>query len=386
MNQNRKWLQQIVGRFLAGKSTEKEGEFLEGYDRLYQSQAAEPDTFSYEEQARLEEKMEQNIMAIIGKKEHKTVRMWPRTAAAIAACGVLLVGGYLLLHSRTTASLRQPVAAAAKIQPGSDKAILTLADGSQISLTQQKNGQIAAQNGVSIVNVTNGLVSYAGKNNKPNVAAATAINTVSTPGGGQYQIVLPYGTKVWLNAVSSLSFPVSFGGSTAREVSLKGEAYFEVSKDEQHPFIVKTITQEVRVLGTHFNVNAYTDESATITTLLEGSVKVSGSDGTASAVLTPDQQTSCNGGKIDVREVIGEDAIAWKEGYFRFNNEPLEEVLKKISRWYNVSIVYKDEEIKKKAAYGTMSRFSDISEVIRLLELTRTARFEIQNNEVIVSK
>jgi transmembrane sensor len=375
MHKNSSRLQQMISRYLAGKSTKEEVEFLDAYDHLFNTNVSATDTLTEEESANLERKLERNILAII-EPDKKVVRMWPRIAAAASVCIILAAGSYFLLNKRHTT---EPVVA--KIQPGSNKAILTLANGSQIILSADRNGQIAAQKGANVVKSVNGPIAYIQSENKP---AGTDINTVATPNGGQYEVILPDGTKVWLNAASSLSFPVSFADAQNRMVQLKGEAYFEVAKDQQHPFIVKTADQQVQVLGTHFNISAYSDEPGTLTTLLEGAVRVTSED--AAATLVPNQQSSLKEGRLGVKEVIAEDAIAWKEGYFRFNNEPLEEVLRKIGRWYNVTVVYKDEEIKHKTVYGTMSRFSNITDVVKLLELTKAARFEINENKIFALK
>lgn len=383
MYKNRSRLRQMINKYLAGKSTKEEMEFLDAYDHLFTTNVSGTNTLTDKERADLESRLERNITAII-EPETKVVRLWPRIAAAAAICMLLTAGGYFLVHKHAVKAPPVIANAAVKttIQPGSNQATLTLANGSQVVLSDEKDGQIAAQKGANVVKPANGSLTYV----QSNTSATPDINTLTTPNGGQYQIVLPDGTKVWINATSSLSFPVSFAGAQNRTVQLKGEAYFEVAPDIQHPFIVKTTYQQVLVLGTHFNVSAYSDEPNTLTTLLEGSVKVASHDGSVAAILTPNQQSSFKDGKVGVKEVIAEDAIAWKEGYFRFNNEPLEEVLKKIGRWYNVTIVYEDDEIKNKTVYGTMSRFSSINEVISVLELTKAARFEIHGNKISALK
>jgi len=382
MYKNREWLQRIITKYLAGKSIKEEREFLDAYDNLFTTNNRNTDILNEDERARLEKKLEHNVLAIIESHTHKVVRLWTKIAAAAAILIFFAVGGYFVLNDRSNV----PHEKVTKILPGSNRATLTLANGEKIYLAQEKNGRIAAQKGISVVKAANGHIAYIHDTNNQDIAATTSINSISTPNGGQYQVTLPDGTKVWLNAASSISFPISFTGSQNREVNLKGEAYFEVTKDKKHPFVVKTANQLVQVLGTHFNINAYGDEPGTITTLLEGAVKVSSRDGIAMATLVPNQQSALNGDNLGVKDVVAEDAIAWKEGYFRFDNEPLEEALKKIGRWYNVKIIYKDDEIKSKTTYGTMSRFSNISDVIKLLELTKAARFEISDNKIIVLK
>lgn len=228
-------------------------------------------------------------------------------------------------------------------------------------------------------------------------------NTIATPKGGQYQVRLPDGSKVWLNAASSLKYLASFSAWNERKVELSGEAYFEVAKDKDHPFVVKTENQEVIVLGTHFNINSYKDEPATKTTLLEGSVRVSllGTTSTASTInttqkiskgkpaeiiLKPGEQATLIGNNIRVSPQNAEDAIAWKDGYFMFNNESLESVMRKISRWYNLDVVFADASIKNQTFYGRMSRFSKVSQVLKSLALTREVKFELKDNTIHVLK
>jgi transmembrane sensor len=383
MFKNRKRLQQMISRNLAGKSSRAEREFLEAYDDLFQRDITGPEILSGAESEIVEKRLEKNLLNIIetGTRK-KIVPLWTRIAVAASICMVFATGGYFLLNQQkknrlSTQNSRQ-------ILPGSDKAILLLANGSQISLADAKNGQIAAQGDVNVIKGADGSITYQVDGSEIQANLKTSLNTISIPNGGQYRVTLPDGSKVWLNAASSLSFPVSFDHSNQREVTLKGEAYFEVAKDKLHPFIVKTATQQVQVLGTHFNIKAYDDEPSTMTTLLEGSVQVQ--NGSQISKLVPGQQSNLSDGKLLVKNVIAEDAIAWKEGYFRFNDESIDAALRKIARWYDVTIVYTDNDVKDKTAYGTMSRFSSIEEVVQLLELTKAARFKIKGDKIIVSR
>ncbi|UAY55703.1 FecR family protein [Arachidicoccus terrestris] len=316
---------------------------------------------------------------ILKSRSLRLRRLGLRIAAAASIILVLSIGAYFLLHTPVPS---QQIVQADNILPGGNKAILTLAGGQQIILNDLKDGTVAKQGTVNIIKSADGQVVYDASG--VSVGQLITDNTITTPKGGQYEVTLPDHSHVWLNAASAITFPTAFQG-TERRVKITGEAYFEVAKDKQHPFIVETATQQVQVLGTHFNIAAYDDALYTTTTLLEGRVKVSTNSGRMTT-LNPNQQSVVKGGNVEVKEVIGEDAIAWKEGYFRFNNEPLEEALKKISRWYNVDISYRDEEIKHKTVYGTISRFSDLRGVIQLLDLTKAAKFELQGNKVIVLK
>jgi len=269
------------------------------------------------------------------------------------------------------------------IAPGSNKAVLTLGNGHKIILNDAKNGQLADEANTKITKAKDGRLVYNTTNNTQASQPAVDYNTVSTPNGGQYEVELPDGTKVWLNASSSLRYPTRFAGNE-RKVELSGEAYFEVSHNKTMPFKVKTASQEIEVLGTHFNVNAYTDEPATNTTLLEGSVKIT-SGKAQSVVIKPQQQASLKSAGFDVREVDADEVIAWKNGYFEFSEENLGSIMRKISRWYNVEIIYTDKGLENQVFSGSISKYKNISQVIKLLELTKVADFNIQGNKIIIT-
>lgn len=308
---------------------------------------------------------------------------------AIAASFFLLLSAALYLyrnsysHEAEMAKLR-----AHDIKPGGDKATLTLADGTEIALNDQANGEIAKQAGVSIRKTADGQLIYTAKGNP---GGEVTNNTISTTRGGQYQVNLPDGTKVWLNAQSSLTFPTAFTGNR-RLVSLKGEGYFEVVKMEKKPFMVVAYKQTVLVYGTHFNVNGYADEGSTKTTLLEGSVDVLSvvEPQPASkaifrvASLKPGQQAEFSNGRLKVQAADVEEAVAWKNGKFRFSNENIESLMRKVARWYDVDIEYKGK-ISKEGFGGQVSRSRNVSEILEVLQLTRMVHFEIEGRRIIVS-
>ncbi|MFW0715710.1 FecR family protein [Pedobacter sp. N23S346] len=272
------------------------------------------------------------------------------------------------------------------IAPGGNKATLTLANGRKISLNDIADGDLIKEAGLSISKTTSGQLVY---NIEKNSATAddNQVNIISTPNGGEWQIRLPDGSTVWLNATSSLEYPINIGTTTVRKVKLKGEAYFEVAKDSKHPFIVETDKQKLEVLGTHFNINSYTDESLTKTTLLEGSVRISAiNNSNEYEVLKPGQQSVLSENGIEIKAVDSDESVAWKNGYFMFNNEKQESILRKIARWYNVKVEYADKEAKDVMYYGTVSRFDKISQVLRKFEQTGEVRFEMQGNKLIVYK
>jgi ferric-dicitrate binding protein FerR (iron transport regulator) len=272
------------------------------------------------------------------------------------------------------------------IVPGSDKATLFLTDGSKIELDSVPAEDLAVQNGVKISEAAGGELIY--KLERPTKLVPPqklAYNTLQTGRGGQYKIVLTDGTRIWLNAASSLRFPTAFTGSE-RRVELNGEAYFEVAHNRRRPFRVLSNHQLIEVLGTHFNVNCYADEAKTKTTLIEGMVKVADRDTKSVAVLKPGQQSvlSPDAKTIKVKNVNAEDAIAWKNGYFMFSNESVSTIMREISRWYNVEVEYRGK-VPQKTMWGSVSKFKDVAETLRMLELTGCAHFKIKERRIIVT-
>ncbi|PWS27559.1 anti-sigma factor [Pedobacter yonginense] len=319
--------------------------------------------------------------------------LWLKVASAAV---VLLFVGFVIknqIQKQIPADENLSKITSKAIKPGGNKATLTLADGSKISLTDASNGIIAKQAGINITKTENGELIYT-------VAALSTsktqnlFNIIETPRGGQYQVNLPDGTRVWLNAESSLKYPAVFNQSS-RVVELKGEAYFEVAKllskaGNRVPFKVKSNlganrNQEVEVLGTHFNINAYSDEPSSKTTLLEGSVRVANTSASTSNLLRPGQQSiiSASSPSIIIKDVDAEEAVTWKDGFFSFNDENLETIMNKISRWYNVDIEYRGAKINKLFG-GRISRFNSVNEVLETLQTTGDVHFKIEERRILV--
>ncbi|WP_158622640.1 FecR family protein [Pedobacter sp. KBW06] len=307
----------------------------------------------------------------------KTGKLWPYIA--VAASVVLVAGLGLYFYKAPTADpVKAPQQYANDVPAGSNKAYLTLASGKKILLNSATNGMLAQEGGVKITKTADGQLVYtiADEGTK----STGKYNRIETPIGGQYELQLPDGTKVWLNAASSLKYPASFSALKERSVELTGEAYFEVAKDKTKPFLVKSRGQEVEVLGTHFDVNAYADEQGIKTTLMEGSVKLNGQ-----LTLKPGEQSVLSDGKFNVKEVNANDAADWKNGEFVFNNEPLTSIMKKAARWYGVEIVYTNELVRIPTFTGSVSRAENISSVLNMLEETSNVRFTIAGKQVRVS-
>ncbi len=265
------------------------------------------------------------------------------------------------------------------IAPGGNKAILTLADGTKVILDSANNGAITKQGNVTVIKMNDGLLSYeksAGKD------VEVVYNTISTPRGGQYQLVLADGSKVWLNAASSITYPTAFAGNE-RKVSMTGEAYFEIKHNEQVPFLVKVGSMEVKVLGTHFNIHAYGDENNISTTLLQGSVLVS--EGIQKVKLEPGQQAQLhtpNKKLQTIGNVNLEEVMAWKNGFFQFNNAGVDVVMKEISRWYDVEVSY-PQGIPNEKFWGSIRRDQNLSDVFKVLQESG-GHFKIEGGKVEV--
>ncbi|SMC70449.1 FecR family protein [Pedobacter nyackensis] len=308
----------------------------------------------------------------------KAVRLWRRIA--VAASVVVCMTVSLVYYQSTKDQAVNDLPSLATIVPGGNKAVLTLADGSKIDLNNVSKGTLANQSGITITKAADGQLVYTVVESKGKEHAQ--FNTIETPRGGYYQISLPDGTKVWLNASSSLTYPTSFVAGE-RKVNLKGEAYFEVAHDKEAPFKVASNNQVITVLGTHFNVSAYTDENRTVTTLLQGKVKVQLNDMDAYAELNPGEQSILVNRTFKVGKVENDDAIAWKNNVFVFDNEELGSIMRKISRWYDVDVVC-PPEMEKMPFAGTVSRNKNIEQALRIMELTGTVHFKVEGRRITV--
>ncbi len=316
-------------------------------------------------------------------------RGWFRAAAAILL--VISLAGYFFYKqgpSQPVISSTPPSPAPALILPGGNKALLTLADGSTIILDSASNGLLSTQGNIKVEKLDNGLLAYTinGKQVRENESAF--YNTIRTPRGGQYQVTLSDGTRVWLNAASSIRFPVLFTGSE-RVVEVTGETYFEVAKNVSKPFRVKAVNSEVEVLGTHFNINAYDDEASIKTTLLEGKVKVTvpgQTAGQSARFLQPGQQSDISkSGDIKVlHQADTEEAVAWLKGRFQFENTDLRSMLRQISRWYDVDVEYRGAVDLHFT--GQLTRNESVTNVFKQLALTGEVHFRIEGRKVIVTR
>jgi len=293
---------------------------------------------------------------------------------AAAAALLLILGAGTIWFLRTQKNT-PAVAVQQPLQPGGNKALLTLANGQQIVLDNAATGQVATAGGVQVVKLDSGLIAYQG------TGSIVESNLLSVPRGGQYRVTLPDGTKAWLNAASSLRYPTAFTGAT-RGVELSGEGYFEVAADAAHPFVVKAAGVNVEVLGTSFNIMAYADEAAIRTTVLSGAVKVQAATAT---VVTPGLQASLypqqNTFKLTHPDL--EEVIAWKEGKFRFGKTNIKNIMRQMARWYDMNVIYAGN-VDEVQFEGILSRKAAAAQLLEAIAATGDVHFKIEGNNVTV--
>lgn len=313
------------------------------------------------------------MIAEIEKRIHhnskpKQLRLWTKIAVAASVILALFFGSYYLLNRHQEKYIVRNQTDI--VQPGTNKAVLTLANGQTIILNNAHTGQLASQGSSRVTKADSGLLVYQNepKAKRQKLNASVEYNTLKIPRGGQYRLVLPDGTKVWLNAASSIRFPTAFTGKV-RRVSVRGEVYMEVAKDVNKPFIVHAGHTNIKVLGTRFNVMAYDDQPAVATTLLQGSIKVGISGTKEATILTPGQQASVDktGKSIKVKKVDATAVAAWIHGLLSMKDCGVREFMDKLSRWYDVDIEY-EGKVPQKRFGGLINRNAPLSNVLSALE------------------
>lgn len=370
------YYRQLVQRYIAKKLTDNE---LEVFIHLMNENKL--DKYMLEE-------MEKDVFAEneTNTEESKPVRFIPLSVRIAAAATILVfisVGLYFYNKQAADNNIKVTIKSSHDIHPGGNKAVLTLANGEKVVLSDQETGQLATQNSITINKEKDGLLIYDSSGNIHPESDEIAFNTIETPRGGQYQIILPDGSKAWLNAASSIRFPVMFKGNE-RKVEITGEVYFEVSHNKKMPFRVVSADQLIEVLGTHFNINAYDDELVSKTTLLEGSVKVYSANLNESRLLYPGQQSVASQSGIKVQRADIEEATAWKNGYFKFTRVNIQNLMRQISRWYDVDVEY-EGRIPDDEFVGKIKRSEKVSEVLRILKLGKVD-FRLEGRKIIVGK
>lgn len=337
----------------------------------------------------------------------RSLMRWVSAAAAVL---VIIGGSFWLMRSKETPATNPPqqqVPMATTIPAGGNKATLTLADGTVIDLDKAGNGTIATEGKTKVTKTENGQLEY--KSTTGTRQTAITYNLLSTPRGGQYQLILPDGSKVWLNAASSIKYPTEFSGNE-RRVEVTGETYFEITRNTAKPFKVTVLPPsggagrggEIEVVGTHFNINAYGDEQPIVTTLLEGKIKISpievvskqsgGADinyhkpqTTNYKLLNPGEEAQIND-KADIRvrkNVDTESAVAWMKGFFDFHNANIKTVMSQVSRWYNIDVQYKGA-VPAQTFEGNIDRNIPLNELLALLQQMGATKFTIEGRTVKV--
>ena len=297
--------------------------------------------------------------------------------AAVALPFIIALVLYVGLNRDEEQTLRPSLAS--NILPGTSKAVLTLANGQMIPLGKEAADSTIITDGTQISASGSG-VTYASGGESESIV----YNKLEIPRGGEFCLTLSDGTKVWLNSETSIQYPVAFGAKE-RRVFVQGEAYFEVAKDTKKPFTVQFMSSSVTVLGTSFNIRAYPEEKRSQTTLAEGSVRIY-SPG-SSMLLKPGEQAEVNAlsGEMAKQEVEVKNFTSWKDGRFVFEQQPLEDIMRTLERWYDIRVIFKDEGAKRISLSGNMKRYGDFSQVMKMLQMTGDVRFELHGNDVYIT-
>lgn len=379
---------ELLKKHRTGTASAQESSYLAAYYNLFESEPDITGILSTEEKEFLSNQIKAGIKSKIALNQQKPVAkthpLIRRFAAAAIILAVLSAAMFFYVQKVSGNRFSAFWHNEKDILPGGNKAILTLANGKQIILTNAKNGLLAQQGSTQINKTGSGQIIY----NASGTANSTdtSYNTITTPRGGQYVVVLPDSSKVYLNAASSLRFPAAFAGKL-RTVMLTGEAYFEVAHNKAKPFHVITKGQTVEVMGTHFNINAYNDEKAIKTTLLEGSVRVS--DAGKTAMLTPGEQSQISDPFIAVRGITidpnanTDEAVAWKNGFFQFENADIQTIMRQFSRWYDVDVVFRGA-VQERLFSGEIHRNLTVLQALELLNYANV-HFNIDGKKIIVS-
>ncbi len=388
---DKKDFEKLLDKYIAGEASLEEEQRLLNFYGSFQKKSETTEEINEIVGERIFQKIQENILP--DQQHQYSHKFYYVKSISIAALILLFISTGLYFYSNRVISEPEQFAeidVRNDILPGDNKAILTLADGSKISLDDAANGLLASQGNIAITKTDNGQIVYE-KNNVDKskfMSNRSAINTIQTPKGGKYQIRLPDGSKVWLNSASTLSYPTTFAGNE-RKVQLKGEAYFEISPNKNVPFRVESDNQIVEVLGTHFNINSYDDEDYVKTTLLEGSVKVilssNPNEVSKTRLLKPGEQslTKSSQSGIRIENVDTEKAVAWKNGYFKFRNTPIKEIMREIERWYDVELVY-EGKIPYDEFTGFISNDVKISAVLKIMEESGGVKFTVKGKKLKV--
>lgn len=370
----KKFFISLVEKYLSGSATANEKAVIDEYLAKLENTGADSREDSSAVGQRIWSRIKTQTSHNVPVK-HISFEKWLKYAAAI----LIIIGGATYLLVKQKSSLATELAV--NKSPGTNKASLTLADGRVIELDSTVSGNIAQQ-GIVSIHSENGKLLYDPSEKTGEINPQ--YNTMTTPRGGQYQLTLSDGSKVWLNAATSLKFPAFFTGNE-RVVELDGEAYFEIAANKSMPFKVKAGKTNIDVLGTNFNINCYKDEMVENTTLLQGSVRLNTSSD--NIILKPGQQGAIDisaPAKIKIREVDAEEIIAWKNGLFHFNKADIKTIVRQLERWYDIKTMIKGD-VGKKTVSGFMPRDAKLSQVLKMLEFTAGITYTIDNDVLLIT-
>jgi transmembrane sensor len=323
-----------------------------------------------------------NTLPVHQEEDLRVRRLWPRIAAAASILLILSIGNYFISHKAAPPQIVQNQ----DIPFGTNQAVLKIGHSKTVVLDSTRNGLIAQQGHIAINKTANGQIIYSEASNATDQTAPVYDTLINPAGSKIYHLNFSDGSKLILNAATTIRFPETFAKNERKVDLLSGEVFFEVNHKETQPFNVYTKGQIIKDLGTQFNISAYQDERLTIVTLLKGSVSVY--KGNQSLTLKPGQQGIT--GKTNMIQLVKkadtDEAIAWKEGMFNFDSEDLASIMRKVSRWYDVSIVYTDDSVKDIPFGAVTTRFANVSQVLKMLERTKEVHFKIVGKKIIVSK
>jgi transmembrane sensor len=370
----------LLQRYLHGTATSEETAFLHAYYNVFITDNDVINLLNGHEKEKLKLSIRAGIQKEIAQKG-RTKKIQIRALIAAAATVIIVLSFSLYFFKPKSKPQDAPgLSAIVKIPPGSNKAVLTLHDGRQISVTDARHGQLVVEGNMAINKTADGELNYQNGGRPANTPAM--FNTLTTPRGGQYQMTLSDGTKVWLNAASSIRYPVSFAGSSKREVEITGEVYFEVVHDVHQPFRVISNGMEIEDLGTEFNVNAYNDEPVIRTSLVEGSIKIS--KGGRAIIMEPGMEATIKTGESLIKVGPGdiEEAVAWRNGQTIFTNQNIQTIMRQVSRWYDVDVIY-EGALTDRRFDGGISRKSDLSAVLKILQLNHI-HFKMNGRQIII--
>ena len=386
---------QLIEKFLSVEINEKELQILNDWYRQFDDTITDLSSTNLENEQELNGRIRQRLQTTIENNStfsnKRSLLQKLRIPAAAAILLILFISVYIISNQKKNkqdfSKVEKIIQPKNDLAPGIAKALLVLDDGTTIELDNLNNGVINQQGNTAIQKTNQGSIKYVVDANL--ASNKVHYNSISTPRGGEYFITLSDGTKVWLNAASSIHFPTTFDAKN-RVVEITGEVYFEVSKKPHQPFVVRTGKAEIEVLGTHFNVNAYEDESFTKTSLLEGSIKISTINlekkPIAVKYILPGSQAkvSKNGQLEIVKDIDTEAVVAWKNSLFIFKSDDIQTIMRQISRWYDVDIKYNGNVNMRFT--GQITRNINVKKVFEKLQLTGEVNFKIVNNTILVSK